>query len=115
MKKVVYVLLGLILVITMVAGTGCGSKTVKPAAKPPATGTLTDVNTPGEAGQDTVTINTPQGNVAVQVTPQTGLAFNGQFCTIDDLEKKISANSSYNCTIVYDDMLGALAVYVTGP
>ncbi|MDO8716881.1 MAG: hypothetical protein Q7J73_08780 [Dehalococcoidales bacterium] len=121
MKRLVFVVTVVLLAIAILSG-GCSTKTTPapaPAAKPPATGVLTDVNTPAEGGQDVVTITTPQGPTSVQVTPQTGFAFNGQFCTLDDLEAKIAAaeaaNVSYNCTIVYDDMLGALAVYVTGP
>lgn len=119
MKRLVFVVT-VVLLATAILSVGCSTKAApKPAAKPPATGTLKDVNTPKEAGQDVITVQTPQGPTSVQVTPQTGFAFNGQFCTLDDLEAKLAAaaatNASYNCTIVYDEMLGALAVYVTGP
>lgn len=118
MKRLIFVVTVVLLAMAILS-VGCTKATPAPAAKPPATGALTDVNTPAEGGQDTVTIQTPQGPTAVHVTDQTGIAFNGQVCTLDDLEAKLAAaaaaNTSYNCTIVYDDMLGALAVYVTGP
>ena len=118
MKRLVFVLTVVLLAMAILS-VGCTKATPAPAAKPPVTGGLTDVNTPAEGGQDTVTVTTPQGPTAVHVTDQTGFSFNGQFCTLDELEAKVAAaeaaNISYNCTIVYDDMLGALAVYVTGP
>lgn len=115
MKRLVFVVTVALLAIAILS-VGCSAKeTPKPAAKPPVTGILTDVNTPVEGGQATVKVN----DQLVTVMPDTVLAFNGQFCTLDDLEKKLAAataaNTSYNCTIVYDDMLGALAVYVAGP
>ena len=115
MKRLVFVLT-VVLLATAILSVGCSTKaTPKPAAKAPVTGNLTAVNTPAEAGPDAITVN----NQIVKVMADTKIAFNGQFCTIDDLEKKLAAaaaaNISYNCTIVYDDMLGALAVYVAGP
>ena len=118
MKRLVFVLTVVLLAMAILA-VGCSTKAPAPSAQPPVTGGLTDVNTPGEGGQDTVTVTTPRGPTAIHVTPQTGISFNGQFCTLDELEAKVAAataaNISYNCTIVYDDMLGALAIYVTGP
>ena len=118
MKRLVFVLTVVLLAMAILS-VGCTKAAPKPAAKPPVTGALTGVNTPAEGGQNTVTVQTPQGPTAIHVTDQTGIAFNGQFCTLEDLEAKLAAaaaaNISYNCTIVYDDMLGALAVYVAGP
>jgi hypothetical protein len=115
MKRFFMVSTGVLLAMTMLSA-GCAKATpaATPAATPPVTGALTGVNTPAQAGPDVVTVQTPQGPTSVQVTPQTGLSFNGQFCTIDQLDALMTSNSSYNCTIVYDDQMGALAVYVTG-
>lgn len=118
MKRIGFVTV--VLLATAILSVGCSTEApMAPAAQTPATGKLTDVNTPADPGQDVVTVQTPQGPTSVKVTPQTGFAFNGQFCTLDDLNAKIEAaaatNASYNCTIVYDEMLGALAIYVTGP
>lgn len=118
MKRLVFVVT-VVLMAMAILSVGCTKATPAPAAQTPATGALTGVNTPAEPGQDVVTVQTPQGPTAVHVEGDTVIAFNGQFCTLDDLEAKLAAataaNTSYNCTIVYDDMLGALAVYVTGP
>ncbi len=118
MKRLVFVVTMVLLAMAILT-VGCTKATPTPAAKTPVTGKLTEVNTPKDAGQDAITVQTPQGPTSVHVTDQTGFAFNGQFCTLDDLNAKIdaaaAANTSYNCTIVYDEMLGALAVYVTGP
>lgn len=115
MKRLIFVVTVVLLAMAILA-TGCTKKEEpKPMPSETVTGTLKDLNTPKEAGQDEITIQTPQGPTVIKVTPQTGLSFNGQACTVDELDAKIAANTSYNCTIVFDPMLGATAVYVTGP
>lgn len=114
MKRLIFV--GTVVLLAMAILTaGCTKATPAPMPNETVTGTLTNVNTPADPGQDAITVQTPQGPTVINVTPQTGISFNGQACTVDELDAKIAANTSYNCTIVFDPMLGATAVYVTGP
>lgn len=116
MKRLVFVVTVVLLAMAILTA-GCTKATPKEEKMPTqnVTGTLKDVNTPKEAGQDAITVQTPQGSTSINITPQTGLSFDGKACTVDELDAKIAANTSYNCTIVFDPMLGAVAVYVTGP
>ena len=115
MKSLVFVVIGVLLAM-VVLPVGC-AKTPPVAPKAPTqnvTGTLKDVNTPADAGKDVVTVETPQGLQTFPVTSNTTYTLEGKICKLEDINKVVeAANVSYNCTIVYDDELGAIGVYVT--
>ena len=114
MKKVVYVLLGFLIVMAMVAGVGC-----KPKEEPPMTenitGTVTGNPIVTVGGNQTITVTTPSGPRVFPVSPTAEITFAGQACSVDQFNQYVAENATYNCTIVYDEMVGAVAVYVTGP
>ena len=115
MKRLVFVVTG-VLLATAILSVGCGAKTTPAPAAPTqnVTGTLKDANTPAEAGQDVVTVETPQGLQTFPVTSNTTYTLEGKICTLEDINKAVeAANVSYNCTLVYDEELGAIGVYVT--
>lgn len=118
MKKVVYVLLGFFLILALVAGAGCTSTTNPPpmaGTTTNVTGTVTGNPIVTNGGNETITITTPSGPQIFPVSPTASITFAGQACSIDQVNQFVTDNATYNCTIVYDDMLGAVAVYVTGP
>ena len=116
MKSLVFVVIGVLLAM-VVLSVGCATKTPPAVPKAPTqnvTGTLKDANTPAEAGQDVVTVETPQGLQTFPVTSNTTYTLEGKICTLEDINKAVeAANVSYNCTLVYDEELGAIGVYVT--
>lgn len=116
MKKLVFVVTG-VLLLMVVLSVGCAPKAAPPAAPEPMTKNITGEFkgvTPAAPGLNaTVTVQPAQGPpLTFPIATNATFAFEGQFCTLEDLEKYEAANVSYNCTIVYDDMLGAVAVYV---
>lgn len=120
MKKLVFIVTGVLLVM-VVLSVGCAPKAAPPAAPPAApaptteniTGAFKGVTPAAPGANATVTVQPAQGPpLTLPLAPGATLAFEGKFCTLEDLEKYEAANVSYNCTIVYDDMLGAVAVYV---
>ncbi len=117
MKKVVYVLLGLLLTGAIVLGTGC-TKTPTTTNQTPTqniTGTVTGNPVTTTTGNETITITTPSGPQIFPVSPNASFTFAGQACTVDQFNQYVADNATYNCTIVYDTMLGAVAVYVHNP
>lgn len=115
MKSPIFVVTGVLLAMVILS-VSCAPKAT-PAPKAPTqnvTGTLMDVNTPPEAGKDVVTVQTPQGLQTFPVTSNTTYTLEGKICTLEDINKVVeAANASYNCTLVYDEELGAIGVYVT--
>ncbi len=114
MKKVVYVLLGLLLASVTVVGAGCTTKTTPPAQNQTITGTVTGNPITTTGGNTTITITTPSGPQVFPVSPTPSTTFAGQACTIDQLNQLVADNQSYNCTIVYSDQLGVVAINVVG-
>ncbi len=121
MKKVVYVLLGLTLSIVLVAGTACTSGGTPSGGNTGTTqnitGTVTGnpVTAPTTAGgNETITITTPSGPQIFPVSPNASTTFAGQACTIDQLNQYVADNTTYNCSIVYTDQLGVIAINVAG-
>ncbi len=116
MKRFVFVVIGILLAM-MILSVGCATKTPPAVPKAPiqnVTGTLKDANTPVEAGQDVVTVETPQGLRTFPLTSNTTYTLEGKICSLEDINKAVeAANVSYNCTLVYDEELGAIGVYVT--
>ena len=115
MRRFVFLITG-ILLATVILSVGCGTKATPAPAAPTqnVTGVLKDVNTPAEAGKDVVTVETPQGLQTFPVTANTTYTLEGKTCTLEELNKVVeAANVSYNCTLVYDEELGAIGVYVT--
>lgn len=115
MNRLIFGLMGGFLVLTVLF-VGCATKTTLAPAAPTqnVTGTLKDANTPAEAGKDVVTVETPQGLQTFLVTSNTTYTLEGKICSLEDINKAVeAANVSYNCTLVYDEELGAIGVYVT--
>ena len=116
MKKLVFMVTAVLLVMAVLS-VGC-----TPKAAPPAPAAPTTQNVTGEFKG--VTPATPGANATVTVQPAQGppltfslaanatFAFEGQACTLEALENYIAANVSYNCTVVYDEQLDVIAVYV---
>ena len=116
MKKVVYVLLGFLLITTMVAGVGCSKAPAAPSANfTTITGTVTGNPITTVGGNSTITITTPSGVQVFPVNPTASTTYAGQTCSLDQFNQYVADNATYNCTIVYDTMLGAVAVYVHNP
>ena len=113
MKRYIFGLTGGFLVMTalMALSVGCTPKAAKPTQN--VTGILNEVNTPAEAGKDTVTVQSPQGPQSIAITPDTNFTLDGKTCNFLDISKALdSGNQTYVCTVVYDDVLDAVAVYV---
>lgn len=115
MKKVVYILLGFLIVTAMIGGIGCTSKEEPPVTTTNITGTVTGNPITTTGGNQTITITTPSGAKVFPVSPTASITFAGKACSVDEFDQYVADNVTYNCTIVYDDMVGAVAVYVTGP
>lgn len=104
MKKLAFVVMGVLLTVVMILSVGCATKAPPAPAAPPTqevTGTLKDVNTPAEAGKDVVTIQTPQGEKTLPITANTTFSLEGKACTLDQIAALDLAKVSYNCTTVY--------------
>jgi hypothetical protein len=114
MKKVVYVLLGFLIIMAMVAGVGCTPKPVTPVTTN-VTGTVTGNPIVTVGGNETITINTPTGPQIFPVNPTATTTFEGQACTLDQFNQYVTDNATYNCTIVMNDVGEAVAVYVHNP
>lgn len=116
MKSLVFVVIGVLLAM-VVLSVGCATKTpptVPTAPTQNVTGILKDVNVPAEPGKDVITIETPQGLQTFPVTSNTTYTLEGKICKLEDINKAVeAANVSYNCTLVYDEELGAIGAYVT--
>ena len=102
MKKFVFVFAGILLAMTILSA-GCSKPAPAPSApeKKTGSGTLTDINTPKEAGADAITIKTPEGVKALPIAADATFSLNGQTCTLDQLDGLELAGVSYNCTYVY--------------
>jgi hypothetical protein len=48
------------------------------------------------------------------ISPNATLTLGGKACSIDELAAIQANNTSYNCTVIYNDQLGVFGVYVTG-
>lgn len=116
MKRVVFVVTGVLLAMVIVL-VGCSPKaTPAPAPAPKAptqnvTGILKDIIP--VPGQETVTIQTPQGPRTFRINSYTTFSLGGEACTLDELDKAAASNVSYNCTLTQDDERGLTAIYVT--
>ena len=115
MKKVVYVLLGFLIIGALVAGTAC-TKSNPPASSPnqTITGTVTGNPVTTVGGNTTITINTPSGPQIFPVNPAASHTFAGNACTLEQLNQDVVDNVTYNCTIVYNANQGVIAVNVAG-
>jgi uncharacterized protein YcfJ len=115
MKKVVYILVGLLLVAAVGAGTACtNTSTPAPAANQTITGTVTGNPVVTASGNTTITITTPSGPQIFPVNPVAASTFAGNACTLDQLDQLVADNVTYNCTIVYNANQGVLAINVVG-
>ncbi|MDO8579048.1 MAG: hypothetical protein Q7R50_07730 [Dehalococcoidales bacterium] len=108
MKKVVFIILGILLVLSMVS-VGCSKKptqNVTPTQN--ITGTLE-----GITGQN-VTIVTSQGTQTFPIASNVTSFLAGTACSLDEIQQAATGNVSYNCTLVIDQESGeAIAILVT--
>ena len=117
MKRLVFLITG-ILLATAILSVSCGTKTTPAPAAPTqnVTGTLKDVNTPAEAGQDVVTVETPQGLQTLTITADTKITLDGDACPLEDIGKLVEAgNVTYNCTAIYDQYYNVVELAVLKP
>ena len=98
---------------------GCSVQTDQPGTVPSVqtanqnvTGVFAGVKVAG--GNATVNVNTPGGTQTYTISPNATLTLGGKSCSIDELAAIQSGNTSYNCTVVYNDAMGVFGVYVTG-
>ena len=99
MKRLVFVVTMVLLALVVLSATGCSTKAT-PSKE--IKGTLKDINTPAEAGADTITVKTPEGDKTIPITGSTAFSIGGKVCTIDQVDALNLGNASYNCTIVLD-------------
>ena len=117
MKRLIFVVTG-VLLIMLVLSTGCATKTatLAPSTPPPpktVTGILKDVNTPAEPGKDVVTVQTPQGLQTYTITTNTTFTLEGQACPLTDIGNVLeTGNTTYQCILYYDDQLNAVTLNV---
>jgi len=84
-----------------------------PTANQNVTGVFAGVKVAG-AGNSTVTVQTAGGPQSYSISSNTTVTLGGKACSINDLAAIQAGNTSYNCTVVYNDQLGVFGVYVTG-
>ena len=118
MKRIVLGLTGTLLVILVF--TGCNLKTNEPSTVPSTptanqnvTGVFAGVKM-ASGGNGTVSVQTAGGTQSYSISPNTTLTLGGKSCSINDLASIQAGNTSYNCTVVYNDQMGVFGVYVTG-
>ena len=119
MKRFVFVVTSVLLVLAILS-VGCGSKAPAAPAAPPVattktvTGILKDINTPAEPGKDVVVVQTPQGQQTFPFAETTKIILDGQACPIGQLDQLVDqGNVSYNCTLVVNDEGALVSVYAT--
>ena len=113
-------LLGLASVLlVMLVLTGCNLQTSQPSTVPAVptanqnvTGVFAGVKATG--ANSTVSVQTAGGTQSYAISPNTTLTLGGKSCSINDLAAIQAGNTSYNCTVVYNDQMGVFGVYVTG-
>ncbi len=98
---------------------GCNLQTNQPSTVPATqtanqnvTGVFAGVKVTG--ANSTVTVQTAGGTQSYSISPNTTLTLGGKACSINELAGIQAGNTSYNCTVVYNDQLGVFGVYVTG-
>lgn len=104
----------------MLVSAGCNLETDQPSTVPATptanqnvTGVFAGVKV-ASTGNSTVNVQTAGGTQAYLISPNTTLTLGGKACSIDDLAVIQTGNTSYNCTVVYNDQMGVFGVYVTG-
>ena len=108
MKKLIFVVTGVLLVM-VVLSAGCATKPAPVAPKAPetVTGILKDINTPDDPGKDVVVVQTPEGERTFPLTASTTYSLEGKTCLLPDVGKALDeGNVTYECTLVYDEVLG---------
>ena len=115
MKKVVYVLSTVLLIMTTVSAIGCSNPAPAQNVTHNITGTVTGnpITLPSTVtGNATITITTPSGPQIFPISPNASTTYAGNFCTIDQLNQYVADNTTYNCTIVMGDYGEVLGIYV---
>jgi hypothetical protein len=99
---------------------GCNLQTNQPSTVPATptanqnvTGVFAGVKAAG-AGNSTITLQTAGGMQSYSISPNATVSLGGKACSINDLAALQAGNTSYNCTVVYNDQMGVFGVYVTG-
>ncbi len=110
--------LGLACILTaMLVSTGCNLQTDKPSTvptTPTANQNVTGVFAGVKLANSTISVQTAGGTQSYAISPNTTLTLGGKACTINDLAAIQTGNTTYSCTVVYNDQMGVFGVYVTG-
>ena len=105
----------------MLVLTACNLQTGQPSTVPAnpttnqnVTGVFAGVKVAGPGQNATVNVQTAGGTQIYLISPNTTLTLGGKACSINELASIQAGNTSYNCTVVYNDQMGVFGVYVTG-
>ena len=119
MKRIILGFGGCLLV--MLVFTACNLQTDQPSTVPATptvnqnvTGVFAGVKVAGPGQNATVNVQTAGGTQIYLISPNTTLTLGGKACSINELASIQAGNTSYNCTVVYNDQMGVFGVYVTG-
>ena len=119
MKRIILCLAGILLIVPVLFG--CNLQTNQPSTVPATpttnqnvTGVFAGVKVAGAGLNATISVQTAGGTQSYPISPNATLTLSGQICTLNDLAAIQAGNTSFNCTVVYNDQLGVFGVYVTG-
>ncbi|MDO8578153.1 MAG: hypothetical protein Q7R50_03125 [Dehalococcoidales bacterium] len=119
MKRKFFGIAGILLVMLVFAG--CNLQTNQPTTVPKTptanqnvTGVFAGVKVASAGGNSSINVQTAGGTQSYSISPNTTLTLGGQACTLNDLAAIQAGNTSYNCTVVFNDQMGVFGVYVTG-
>ena len=112
----------MVAMLLIAAVAGCTKEESPPAvtttpAPTITTGTL-EGQTPPAAPVSAEAIPTVVNRIGYQifpVNPAPALTFSGKACTLEDLQKYQESGQPFECAIVYDEEMGSMGVYVSGP
>ncbi len=91
----------MVLLTVVTLAVGCATK-APPTEQPEVVvveGALGEVS----VEESTVTVETPQGPIRYSVGPKTGLTFEGQACTLEQLYELQASGEYFDCTVVRDE------------
>jgi len=110
-----------VILMVMLVFSGCNLQTNQPSTVPATmtanqnvTGVFAGVRVAAVGGNATVNVQTAGGTQAYSISPNASLTIGGKACSINDLAAIQAGNTSYNCTVIYNDQMGVFGVYVTG-
>ncbi len=119
MRRILVAATSVLMVI--LALTGCNLQTNQPTTVPKTptvnqnvTGLFAGASVATAGGDATIKVQTPNGTQTFSVSPNATLTLAGQACSINDLASIQAGNTSYNCTVLFNEQMGVFGVYVTG-